>query len=223
MTGPLVSVVVPVYNGERYLGEALDSILAQDYDPFEVIVVDDGSDDGGAELARARDVRVLVQANGGPAAARNAGIAASRGSFVAFLDQDDLWVPGKLAKQIEMLVRRPDLGFVFAHMEIFLEPGAAWPAWAATTRPNASTPGYTPGTMMTRRELYTTLGGFDTRYRSISDAEWLLRARRAGIEDEVMPDVLLRYRIHHSNQSHDRALARSELMLALRRAPKVPA
>ena len=102
MTAPLISCVVPVFNGERYLGEALDSILAQTYRPLELLVVDDGSTDGAAALVtRYRDqTRPLFQPNAGQAAARNLGLSVARGEFVAFLDADDLWHPEKLARQM---------------------------------------------------------------------------------------------------------------------------
>jgi glycosyltransferase involved in cell wall biosynthesis len=102
MTAPLISCVVPVFNGERYLGEALDSILAQTYRPLELLVVDDGSTDGTAALVtRYRDqIRPLFQPNAGQAAARNLGLSVARGEFVAFLDADDLWHPEKLARQM---------------------------------------------------------------------------------------------------------------------------
>jgi len=98
---PLVSVVIPVYNAEPFLREALDSVLAQDYEPFEVIVVDDGSTDGSGTIARSYpEVRYLRQENQGPAVARNAGIAAAQGEFLAFFDADDVMLPNKLSVQV---------------------------------------------------------------------------------------------------------------------------
>jgi glycosyltransferase involved in cell wall biosynthesis len=94
VSNPLVSVVTPVYNGEAFLRETLESIFAQDYEPFEVIVVDDGSTDGSAAIARSYPAaRYIRQHNQGPAAARNAGIAAARGEFLAFVDADDVALP----------------------------------------------------------------------------------------------------------------------------------
>ena len=100
MDKPLVSVIVPVYNGEHYLSFAIHSILRQDYHPSEVIVVDDGSTDNSANIARSfKEVRYIHQSNQGVAMARNVGIAAARGEFIAFLDADDLWTPNKLSIQ----------------------------------------------------------------------------------------------------------------------------
>jgi glycosyltransferase involved in cell wall biosynthesis len=112
---PLVSVVIPVYNAERYLGESLDTALAQDYGNVEIIAVDDGSTDGSASiLASYGDrIRVLSQANAGPARARNAGIETARGEFVAFLDADDVWRAQKLRLQVEHLLANDDVGLVY--------------------------------------------------------------------------------------------------------------
>src|SRR6187549_3720033 len=109
---PLVSIIVPVYNGERYLRAALESIFAQTYRPLEVIVVDDGSvDDSGVIAQSFPEVRYIRQENQGVAAARNHGIETARGEFYAFLDQDDLWTPEKLTVQISYLLNDPDLGY----------------------------------------------------------------------------------------------------------------
>ena len=107
----LVSCVIPVYNGARYLAESIESVLAQEYRPLEVIVVDDGSTDGtGAVLDAFGDrIRSFRQENGGPSVARNRGMEMSRGEFIAFLDADDLWVPDKLRLQLDAMEARPYL------------------------------------------------------------------------------------------------------------------
>jgi glycosyltransferase involved in cell wall biosynthesis len=133
---PLVSVVVPVRNGERFLGEALDSVLAQDYEPVELIVVDDGSTDGSGDIAGARGAHVIRQEGGGLAAARNAGLAAAQGELVAFIDADDVWLPGKLVRQVEYLLDRPDVGF-----RAPLAPSCPW--LTAGRSPAGKSPGST--------------------------------------------------------------------------------
>src|SRR3954451_23570366 len=105
---PLVSVIIPVHNGAKYLRAALESVFAQTYSPFEVIVVDDGSVDESGVIAQSfNDVRYIHQANQGVAAARNNGIGAARGEFLAFLDQDDLWTTEKLKLQMGYLMKDP--------------------------------------------------------------------------------------------------------------------
>lgn len=121
MATDLVSVVIPTYNRARSIVRAVDSALAQDHPAIEVIVVDDGSTDDTAQRMSARyagDPRVTYvrQANGGVCTARNAGLARARGEFVAMLDSDDLWLPGKLGLQIATLRRHPELSLVFSDM-----------------------------------------------------------------------------------------------------------
>ena len=114
---PYVSVVVPLYQTERFIAHALHSILAQTYRDFEVIVVDDGSSDRGPDIARATGdprVRVVAQQNRGLAGARNTGIRESHGEVIAFLDADDAWVPSKLAHHVELLKRDPQAGVTFS-------------------------------------------------------------------------------------------------------------
>ena len=216
MTLPLLSVIVPVHDGERFLAEALDSVLGQDYEPLEVIVVDDGSTDGSSAIAQARGVRYFVQPNRGPGAARNAGIAAARGELVAFVDQDDVWLPGKARTQVDLLLARPEVGLVYTRMEVFVEPGAPLPDWTPADWLDEPPVGYCPSTLMARRDVFDVVGDFDPEYVAFSDGEWFMRVRRAGIQTHVLDDVTVRYRIHGDNQSHDRDVFRDELMRSLR-------
>jgi glycosyltransferase involved in cell wall biosynthesis len=123
----LISCIVPVYNSERYLGETLDSILAQTYRPLEIIVVDDGSTDGTAAVAAGygHRVRYVRQANAGEAAARNRGLNVAEGEFVAFDDADDLWHPEKLERQVARLEHRPEIDLSFTSFENFWIPELA--------------------------------------------------------------------------------------------------
>jgi glycosyltransferase involved in cell wall biosynthesis len=124
MTPLLISCIVPVFNGERYLGEAIDSILAQTYRPVEIIVVDDGSTDGTAAVAaRYGDrIRYVRQNNGGAPTARNLGLSVAMGEFVAFLDSDDLWHPEKLQRQMACFEARADLDLCVTHLQRFWVP-----------------------------------------------------------------------------------------------------
>jgi len=122
MTGDLVSVVIPCFNGARYIAAAIRSVQEQHWSELEIIVVDDGSTDGSADLVAANfpDVRLLRQANQGAAAARNHGVRQARGSWIAFLDADDIWLPGKLKAQSDMLRAEPAARVVYT----------AWQVWA---------------------------------------------------------------------------------------------
>jgi glycosyltransferase involved in cell wall biosynthesis len=109
-----VSVIVPAFNSSTYIGETIQSVLEQTHSALEILVIDDGSTDNTADVVRRYPVRYFCQQNAGPSAARNTGIANARGEFIAFLDSDDLWIPQKLAVQLEAFRHHPDAGFSFS-------------------------------------------------------------------------------------------------------------
>ena len=204
MIGPRVSVIVPVKDGARYLGEALDSVRRQDFPGVEVLVVDDGSSDPTAELARARgDVRLIQGRFGGCAAARNAGVAVARGELYAFLDHDDRWAAGKLALQVGFLDAHPHVAWAVARMENFLEPGCAEPAWCAGGSGKVEL-GLVPGTLVVRRAAFEQVGPFDPAFTHGSDTEWFFRAKDSGLTFVQMREVLLHRRVHDRNLSAGR-------------------
>ena len=206
-------MVVPVHDGRRFLPAALASIAAQTLVPLETLVVDDGSTDGSAEIAGGfPGVTLRRQPQSGVASARNAGIAAARGDLIAFLDQDDLWAPEKLEMQVAVMRRRPDLGYVLAWETVFLEAGMPQPFWVRPELLARRTPGLRPGTLVARRDLFDSLGGFDPSFENGSDSEWLFRAADRGVPFEVVPAVLLRRRIHNANESRRTERLRPELL-----------
>ena len=169
---PLVSVIIPVYNGARYLRPALESVFAQTYHPFEVIVVDDGStDDSGAIAQSFPEVRYIQQANQGVAAARNHGIDAARGEFFAFLDQDDLWTPEKLKLQMAHLLDNPELGYTLTQQKYFLDPGGTLPAWFRKELFASVHTGWVLGTVVVRRTAFVQVGNFFTGYSAANDSD----------------------------------------------------
>jgi glycosyltransferase involved in cell wall biosynthesis len=140
---PKVSVVVPLYQTERFIAQTLASVLLQTYDDFEVLVVDDGSTDRGPALARATGdarVRVITQSNRGLAGARNTGIREASGGYIAFLDADDLWHREKLARHVAVLDARADVGLTYSASRLIDDAGrplglSQWPS-RATTKPD---------------------------------------------------------------------------------------
>ena len=213
MTGPLVSCIIPVYNGEAFLGEAVASILAQSYHPLEILIVDDGSSDGTAELGRSfpEPVRYLRQENAGAVIARNRGAREARGSFLAFLDADDLWLPEKLTRQMAELARDPALHCSVCLIQNFWMPELATEAQAWKDHVRAAPmPGYLSDCMLVRREAFERLGGFDTTLGHGDSADWFLRARAAGMVDRLLPEVLVHRRLHSGSLSRLQAEASRE-------------
>jgi glycosyltransferase involved in cell wall biosynthesis len=212
---PLVSVVVPAFQAEAFIGETLESALAQDCTSAEVIVVDDGSTDRTAEIASAYPVRLLRQANRGPAAARNAGLALARGEFVTILDADDLWPPDRLSRQLGHLRAHPELGIVLGLTEIFLTPGQPRPTHWPRAHAGRPIPAVA-GSMLARSSVFETVGGFDERLRQCEDIDWLARVKDAGIAASSIDHVVLRYRIHSANTSRNTSANKTTLLRVLR-------
>ena len=206
-SGEAVSVVIPVFDGARHLGEALSSVREQSRAPGEVIVVDDGSEDASGELtarlAAAWPTLRLVRRseNGGPSVARNDGVAVARGEFVTFLDADDRMTPQRLALQIAHLGAHPETDVVFGHEWIELEPGAVPPDWLRGL--TAGVPNPYVMSMMIRRAAWETVGGFDPALRLAEDTDWLSRATAAGLGVATIGDVLVRRRLHGGNLTQD--------------------
>jgi glycosyltransferase involved in cell wall biosynthesis len=210
----LVSVVIPVFNGERFLAEAIESALAQSYARMEVVVVDDGSTDRSAEIARSYPVSYLHQENGGVAAARNRGIEAARGELLSFIDQDDLWLPRKLERQVAALEADGGAGICSCRFEMFLEPGHMLPDWADETFLEGSHRTPQVGTLLVRSEVFDEVGTFDTSYAAANDTDWFLRTRDLGVRVAFVDEPLQRYRLHSGNASAQVGLIRREHMRA---------
>ena len=218
-TEGLVTCVVPVYDGERFLAEALDSALAQDYEPMEIVVVDDGSTDGTPDVAAGYGdrIRYLRQENAGPSAARNRGLEASRGEFVSFLDADDLWVPGKTTLQVETLRERPGLDWCVGHIRDFFMPERQEEAEEHGDHPfHRQRPGFSPCTLLARRDLFEEIGGFDPELRHGEDTDWFLRALARDGEYEILPDLLVERRLHGENATLDVPPSRVRLLHLLK-------
>lgn len=201
MSSNLVSIIIPVYNAERYLRQTIDSVLGQTYQDIEVVAVDDGSGDGSVEILRdyGESVNWFSQQNLGAAAARNAGVAASSGSYIAYLDADDYWHANKLELQLAWLRSEPDLGYVFTLLQQFicnsLNPSEA----AALSCPSEPQAGYVPGTLLAHRRVIEQVGCLDTRYKVGEFIDWHARAIHLGIKSALMPKVMLYRRLHKNN------------------------
>lgn len=212
----LVSVVIPVFNGERFLGEAVQSVLDQRYSHVEIIVVDDGSTDGTANVACSLTgpVRYLHQTNQGPAAARNRGIEHAQSKLLAFADADDLWPANKLELQLPYLLRDPKIDIVMGlvqqvrlseavnESEVFVEPGFS----------------VNLGSAIIRKSVFERVGLFDETMRYSEDVDWFMRAREAGVEIKTIDAVTLLYRQHEQNMTRGKNTSELNVLKALKRS-----
>jgi glycosyltransferase involved in cell wall biosynthesis len=199
--GRSVSVVIPVYNGARYVGEAIESVLRQSARATEVLVVDDGSADDTARVVRAFEphVRYHLQANQGAAAARNTGIGLTTGRFLAFLDADDRWHVDKLAKQLAAVDSRPQVDMVFCLVDEFVSPDSEL-ARTGGAQARKSFPAYLPSGLLAKRRAFERAGLFATSFGVGEFIDWYARAMDVGLEGVVVPAPLLERRIHDANQ-----------------------
>ena len=199
-----VSVIVPAFNGEGFLEDALRSAVGQTLPPLEVIVIDDGSSDGSAEIAEAfgEPVRCVRQANAGVAAARNRGLSLARGEFIAFLDHDDLWPPDKLEIQAAALRSDPGVDIVTGRMRVLggAVPGRAWSVEEGREAPGGA---HLPAALI-RRSAFERIGSLDEGVGGASDdLDWVIRARDLGLRTLTLDAVTLLYRWHGGNASTD--------------------
>ncbi len=204
---PTVSVILPVYNGEKYIECALNSVFSQE-SIHEVIVVDDGSTDLTlAILEQFKDrVRVLKQIRQGAAAARNLGVSTATGEYIAFLDADDIWTPKKIAKQLIVLNSDPSTEMVFGHVEEFSDLDSK----GTLPKARGIMPGLSPITLLIRREVFEKVGNFATNWTRGEFIDWHARATERGIRGKVLPDILARRRVHESNSGHCEASERTD-------------
>ena len=219
MNRALVNVILPLYNGRDFVAVAIRSVLAQTYTPFELLVIDDGSVDGGMEVVpRDPRIRYFRQDNAGVAAARNLGIRESDGELITFIDQDDIWVPEKLQIQVAFLQEHPEIDYVIARQKIRLAPGVSRPAWLKPEHLEESRTGFLPGTLMVRRKVFDDFGLFNPSLRSGSDSDWFFRVKDQGVPMQIMDQIVLLRNIHRNNHSHDTGTATRDLLNAVRQS-----
>lgn len=208
---PHVSIVIPVYNGERYIAAAIDSVLTQTYQNFEIIVVDDGSSDSTPEILQQYGdrIRAVYQTNQGVALARNHGIKLAQGEWIAFLDADDTFLPDKLAAQLAFAAERPQLGMIHSgwrrvsaagDLLMVVEPWhdiprltlESWVRWKPVL----------PSAMLFQRSWLEKSGGFDPRFPPAEDTELVLRLSAMGCEADWLRQVTVNYRQHEASAMH---------------------
>ncbi len=215
--GPFVSVVINVYNGVPYLAEAIDSVLAQTYPNHELIVVDDGSDDGTGDLAKNYgEVRYMRQERGGIGAARNRGVDAAQGEFLAFLDADDRFVPDKLERQLAAFAEDSELDMAFGHMTEFLSPDLDPEIGARIRPPVQDAPWRMTNLMLVKLDSFHRAGSFSTEFKVGVGVDWYARATEAGLKELVVPAVVLERRLHAANNGILQQAARPQYLRVLK-------
>lgn len=206
MSSPLITCIIPAFNAEAFLAEAIDSIVGQSYGGTEIIVVDDGSTDTTGAIIAGYGARVvgLRQENAGPAAALNAGIRSARGELVAFLDADDLWDRDKLARQLSRIEAKPGIEITYGLAQNFWSSDLAVPA--EPLRERLAKPFPAPAlTMLARRELFPRVGLFNQARPHGYTTEWLVLAREHGVAIDQFDTVLAQRRLHPGNRSRQHA------------------
>lgn len=195
---PQVGLIIPAWNAERWLGQALESVLQQSLVPLDVVVVDDGSSDATLAVAQGfgRPVRVVHQENGGIGAARNRGLEHVEGELLGFLDADDLLTADSIARRAHALVERPELDIVFGAVRQFSEildgaPVALGKALA----------GQVPAAMLARRSAFDAVGAFPTDTHVAEGLDWLLRARELSLGELMLEEQVIWRRVHGENNS----------------------
>ncbi len=214
---PTISVLIPLYNGARYVRETLDSVLTQSVPVSEIVVVDDGStDDGPAIVESVEKVRLVQKPHSGPAATLNRAFTEARGEVLAFVDADDLWTPGKLERQLAVLTASSSPLFVFGHAKNFHSPDLTDDEKARIHCPPDPIPAVTLGTMLARRTDVLRVGDIGTQWQVGYFVDWYSRAQALGIRAEMLPDVLLHRRLHRTNLSRTQPQARPDFARILK-------
>jgi glycosyltransferase involved in cell wall biosynthesis len=219
---PLVSVILSVYNGEKYLEAAIESILEQTYSPLEIIIINDGSQDRTEQIATKYGIKIryFYQSNQGQPAGLNYGLSMAKGAYIGFLDADDLYLPEKTAFQVEFLKKRPQIDFVFGHIEQFFDSELSQEARKKWVCSSATVPGYLAAAGLFRKECFEKVGLFNEKQRIGAFIEWYMRGNEKALQNELIPHLVLRRRIHGNNMGIHFRHCRQEYLQIVKEALK---
>lgn len=191
---PLISVIIPVLNGERFLAAAINSVRLQHVTPLEIIVIDDGSTDGTAALVSTLgdDIRYLFQINQGPSAARNAGVRMANGEIIAFLDADDIWPANRLNLLLKRLHKEPSLEIVLGRLQFTGQLTEAEQKMRFERPGNVAMSPHL-GSGIYKKSVFSKVGLFDENLFHYEDYEWFMRARENDISMIILKEVTYIY------------------------------
>lgn len=218
---PKITVVIPVYNGERFLDQAIRSVLAQTYSVAEIIVVDDGSTDSSAQITKrlgGSQVRYVYQTNSGAASARNNGINLAQGPFLAFLDADDIWFPNKLELQMVAFEGNLELDMVFGHITQFRDPELNIDSKTTDVKNEKPVPGYSVCSMLIKQESFHRVGPFSIQWRVGEFIDWYTKALELGLNSILIPETVGKRRIHLSNMGINERKSRADYVRIMKAA-----
>jgi glycosyltransferase involved in cell wall biosynthesis len=215
---PLVSVIIPVYNGERFIAAAIDHVRSQNYPAIELIVVDDGSQDRTADIVERSDsdIRFFRQENSGPAAARNRGLRDASGEFILFLDVDDFWPENTIQRLVSHMLQEPEMDVIRGYAQLVKvdhETGEL----TYDGNPKESFADYI-GAAIYRRSVFGQVGLFDPTMLFGEDADWFTRAREQGIRMKRLEEVTLYVRRHGSNMTEGKNLVELNMLRIIKKA-----
>ncbi len=218
---PLVSIVVPLYNGRNLIKKSLDSVVGQTYSNWELIIIDDGSTDDAADFIESHypNAKVIRQNNAGVAAARNTGVRHSNGEIIAFLDQDDEWGDTKLKEQWDFLKQDPYCTFVTCNQRLICEEGVKLPA-NFSEKLMEEHRSFVPSALLIRKQTLLYVNLFDETLEVSSDFDLIRKLRNANCKEGNVDKLLLKKWFHGKNESLNKPLLRSELLALLHKQRK---
>jgi glycosyltransferase involved in cell wall biosynthesis len=210
---PNVSVIIPVFNGEEFLGAAIESVYRQQPHPLEIIVVDDGSTDNTARIAkRFRPlVRYIYQANQGPAVARNTGLKVTEGDVIGFLDADDQWNDNRLNLQLMIFANNPQAEIILGHSQLIVK---AYASDGTTVFQPYSEPWLflNFGSAIYRKSVFERIGFGDESLFYADDLDWFMRVREEQVHIIVHKDIVLLHRRHDRNLTHNKSIDQAHIL-----------
>lgn len=215
-----ISVILPIYNGEQYLLEAIQSVTSQNFSITEILIVDDGSTDGTSRLIKQLDIdipiRYFYQENKGPAFARNVGIKNATGDWLCFIDSDDIWPHDKIKSTLEFLKHNSEVDVLWGMTKFFFESKELKSKYLRSEIAEDPLFNTYLGAAFFRKDVFDKVGNFDITLKYCEDLDWYLRALEKKIRLVKTSNIGLLYRIHSNNSTHDHFSLNRNLIRMLR-------